>query len=53
MGSGGTFEARYSGSRCGLCDEKIEEGELVAYVDGELCHADCAAEETDGRGAER
>lgn len=36
-----SFIAAYSGTRCGLCDEQIVEGDRVAYEDGELCHDDC------------
>lgn len=36
-----TFEARYEGS-CEECGDDICPGDLVAYVDDELVHADCA-----------
>ena len=35
------FIAAFS-SPCGLCEERIEEGDEAAYVDNEACHADCA-----------
>ena len=39
------FLARYSGTPCGSCGDRIEEGDEVCYVDDELCHAQCAEEE--------
>lgn len=29
-------------TRCGLCDDDIEVGELACYCDDEVCHIDCA-----------
>ncbi len=40
------FTAMYSAGRCGICDEPIEEGNLVAYEDDELCHQECIEEES-------
>ena len=40
-----SFRARYGGSRCAICDDKIEEDDLVVYIDDELCHAGCAEDE--------
>ena len=34
------FTARYRG-RCAGCDEEIEPGQSVAYVDDDLVHAGC------------
>lgn len=34
------FRARYSG-RCGNCDERIEPGDEVVYLDDVVVHADC------------
>lgn len=31
-------------SRCGACDELIEEGDEIVCVDDEWIHADCADE---------
>jgi len=42
-----SFQARYSSGRCGICDEPIEEGEVVQYEDDELVHSACADEEGD------
>lgn len=39
-----TFTARYDG-RCGVCDERIHEGDECAYADDEVCHAECAEED--------
>ena len=38
------FTAQYPG-RCGICDEPIDEGDLVAYDDDELCHQACIEDE--------
>lgn len=35
-----TFEAKYGG-RCGVCDESIHPGDLCAYADDVVVHADC------------
>lgn len=42
------FEAQYAG-RCGICDGPIGAGDIVCYVDDELCHSDCADAEADER----
>ena len=47
MGRSRQFEARYGG-RCGLCDDRIEEGELVEFYDDELCHSECVDDELGG-----
>ena len=31
-------------SRCGICDEWIEPGDLIVYVDDEPCHERCEDE---------
>lgn len=36
--------ARY-GSRCGICDKSILEGDECCYVDDEPAHAECAREQ--------
>jgi len=28
-------------SRCGVCDEKIYEGDTIVLIDGEWCHKEC------------
>lgn len=38
------MEATYR-SRCGICDEMIEEGDEIIEVDGEWIHAKCADED--------
>lgn len=43
-----TFRARYPG-RCGNCDEPIEPGDEVTYVDEDVVHADCDTPEPTGR----
>jgi hypothetical protein len=35
------FIASFSGP-CGLCEERIKPGDEAAFVDDEVCHADCA-----------
>ncbi len=34
------FEAKYRG-KCGACEERIEVGDLVVFVDDVLVHEDC------------
>lgn len=36
--------ATYAG-RCALCDEQIEEDDLIVSVEGEWAHAECAEPE--------
>lgn len=43
---GPLFEAKWGG-RCGLCDDKYDAGDMVAYFDGEVCHGGCAEKEDD------
>lgn len=38
-----SFEARYR-SRCALCEDRIEPGEMVTYADDELVHVACETE---------
>lgn len=38
------FPAKWDG-RCGACDDKIYAGDLVKYIDDELCHAQHGEEE--------
>lgn len=40
--SSGTFPARHPG-RCGACEERIREGNLVRYAENVLVHDDCDA----------
>lgn len=35
---------RYTG-RCALCDEGVFTDQEVAYLEGNMCHRDCAEEE--------
>ena len=35
-----SFEAKYGGT-CGSCDERIRVGELVAYDEDVIVHAEC------------
>lgn len=35
-----TFTAKYPG-RCGVCDERIRPGDLCAYAEDVVVHADC------------
>lgn len=37
----GVFIARWGGKRCGVCDEKIEEGDECQYYEDEICHLEC------------
>ena len=34
------FEARYPG-RCGVCDERINPGDMATFVEDEIAHARC------------
>ncbi len=38
--------AKYD-ARCGLCDEKISEGEQIEDFDDEWCHTECVEDEED------
>jgi hypothetical protein len=40
------FEARYGGPCAAACGAHIHPGDPVRYVDGELCHADCASDDS-------
>jgi hypothetical protein len=40
-GTVAVFIAAFSGP-CGLCETRIEPGDEAAFVDDEVCHADCA-----------
>lgn len=33
------------GSRCGICDHDIEEGDRIGYYEDEWCHVECIEEE--------
>lgn len=39
------WTAAYSGGRCGICDDRIDEGDECVHVDDEPVHADCAEDE--------
>jgi hypothetical protein len=40
MGKSREFLAQWGGA-CGNCDEHIDVGDFVQYVDDELCHVEC------------
>lgn len=37
-------------SRCGICDERIEEGDEIEKYEDEWCHSDCVADLDDAEG---
>lgn len=39
------WTAAFSGSRCGICSGRIEEGDECVHIDDEPCHAQCAEDE--------
>lgn len=47
----GTFPARYSGT-CSNCDEEIEEGDLIGYVEDVVVCEECFDADAESRRAQ-